>query len=339
MSLTTKIKVLKNSLMERYSTERLPLGNFILDYCNKEVDLIQDLRELLLKEPSTVRSGMGHFGTYKMRFAKEILLFFFSDRGRILAANRLEGKAAFLDWTSAQEIFEQDLDFFFNLTSDKDGQVLSYALENIYLNTEKKEATTVCSPAIEENQALVKEGRNRRDRATSIEYHSYKKYQRQVAAFQVVSLSLNALSIGFKDFNQMLEDAYSQLRKDGRLVLDTACFTEDFSFFSTLSKETRYWYLFQEKWSCTPQLNCLPLNWKIKQLEKQGFRVEKVENKSISTFEILDRRYDKILANRDLIIERYGQFYFRAQAVTLAWTMRMLKIDTLNSYRIVAHKI
>ena len=81
-----------------------------------------------------------------------------------------------------------------------------------------------------------------------------------------------------------------------------------------------------------------PLAWVVWQLEGAGLEVSSVDNIGIHYSATLKRWYDNWISNKDKIVKKYSEHWFRKWSWFLAWAVIASEQGSATCYQIVAHK-
>ena len=63
-----------------------------------------------------------------------------------------------------------------------------------------------------------------------------------------------------------------------------------------------------------------PLGFVVNQCERAGFEVHRVENCGVHYSLTIKKWYDNWVKNRDKVVEKYGEYWYRMWVIFLAWS-------------------
>jgi sphingolipid C9-methyltransferase len=102
--------------------------------------------------------------------------------------------------------------------------------------------------------------------------------------------------------------------------------------------EDMIWGLFMNKYIFSGADASLPPSEMLKAMEKAGFELHSVENVSVHYQLTIQRWHDNWRKNRELVLGRYGERWYRLWNLFLAWSWRIAAQGTSACFQIVAHK-
>jgi cyclopropane fatty-acyl-phospholipid synthase-like methyltransferase len=105
-----------------------------------------------------------------------------------------------------------------------------------------------------------------------------------------------------------------------------------------LQYEDLVWGLFMAKYIFPGADASMPLNWVVGQLELAGFEVAQVDNIGIHYSLTLIKWYDNWVCNRQAIVEKHGERWFRIFHFFLAWSSFIAGTGGATCYQITCHK-
>ena len=82
----------------------------------------------------------------------------------------------------------------------------------------------------------------------------------------------------------------------------------------------------------------MPLNWVVGQLELAGFEVANVDNIGIHYSLTIKKWYDSWVFNRQQIVAKHGERWFRIFHFFLAWSTFIAGSGAATCYQITCHK-
>jgi cyclopropane fatty-acyl-phospholipid synthase-like methyltransferase len=138
--------------------------------------------------------------------------------------------------------------------------------------------------------------------------------------------------VGVKNFPAFMKQVYDMLEDDGIFYLQIAGLRRAWQF------EDFCWGMFMGTWIFPAADASLPLAWTVNQLEAAGFEVQSHENIGIHYSETISRWLDNCIKNKEKIISKYGDKWYRIWLVFLAWSVVIAAQGSSTCHMIVAHK-
>ncbi len=120
--------------------------------------------------------------------------------------------------------------------------------------------------------------------------------------------------IGIKDYQKFMLHVKNLLKDDGIFYLQIAGLRRAWQY------EDLIWGLFMGKYIFPGADASCPLAWVVEQVERAGFEVNVVENNGVHYSITIKRWYDNWVKNKDKVIGKYGQWWWRNWAIFLAWS-------------------
>ncbi len=102
--------------------------------------------------------------------------------------------------------------------------------------------------------------------------------------------------------------------------------------------EDLIWGLFMNKYVFPGADASLPLSGMVMAMEKAGFEIHSVENVSIHYAWTIKAWHDNWLANKQAILDAYGERWFRIWHFFLAWSVRIAYQGNAACFQVVANK-
>ena len=121
--------------------------------------------------------------------------------------------------------------------------------------------------------------------------------------------------VGIKNFQQFLLQVRHMLEDDGMFYLQIAGLRRAWQF------EDLVWGLFMGKYIFPAADASCPLGFVTSQVERAGFEVHRVENCGVHYSITIKKWYDNWKSNKDLVIEKYGERWYRMWMIFLAWSV------------------
>lgn len=121
--------------------------------------------------------------------------------------------------------------------------------------------------------------------------------------------------VGIKNFQKFLLQVRSMLTDDGIFYLQIAGLRRPWQF------EDLVWGLFMAKYIFPGADASCPLGFVVSQAERAGFEVHRVENCGVHYGVTIRKWYENWNRNKDAIIAKYGQRWFRMWSMFLGWSV------------------
>jgi len=120
--------------------------------------------------------------------------------------------------------------------------------------------------------------------------------------------------VGIKNFQKFLLQVKGMLKDDGIFYLQIAGLRRAWQF------EDLVWGLFMGKYIFPAADASCPLGFVVDQAERAGFEVHRVENCGVHYSLTIKKWYDNWVSNKDVVINKYGERWFRMWMIFLAWS-------------------
>jgi cyclopropane fatty-acyl-phospholipid synthase-like methyltransferase len=121
--------------------------------------------------------------------------------------------------------------------------------------------------------------------------------------------------VGIKNFQRFLLQVRSMLKDDGIFYLQIAGLRRPWQF------EDLVWGLFMAKYIFPGADASCPLGFVVSQVERAGFEVHRVENAGVHYGLTIGKWYQNWLSNRESIVPKYGERWFRLWSLFLGWSV------------------
>jgi cyclopropane fatty-acyl-phospholipid synthase-like methyltransferase len=148
---------------------------------------------------------------------------------------------------------------------------------------------------------------------------------------KIVSLEM-AEHVGVRRYSQFLSEVYDLLEDDGILVFQVAGLRPSWQY------EDLIWGLFMNKYVFPGADASCSLGWVINKLEGAGFEVKNVDVLGVHYSATLFRWYTNWLSNKEKILEKYGERWFRVWAFFLAYSVITSRQGGASVFQITLHK-
>lgn len=133
--------------------------------------------------------------------------------------------------------------------------------------------------------------------------------------YDKVSCLEMAEHVGIKNFQKFLLQVRSMLKDDGIFYLQIAGLRRPWQF------EDLVWGLFMAKYIFPGADASCPLGFVVSQAERAGFEVHRVENCGVHYGVTIRKWYENWNRNKDAIVAKYGQRWFRMWSMFLGWSV------------------
>jgi cyclopropane fatty-acyl-phospholipid synthase-like methyltransferase len=120
--------------------------------------------------------------------------------------------------------------------------------------------------------------------------------------------------VGIKNFQKFLLQVKGMLKDDGIFYLQIAGLRRSWQY------EDLVWGLFMGKYIFPAADASCPLGFVVDHAERAGFEVHRVENCGVHYSLTIKKWYDNWVSNKDAVIEKYGERWFRMWMIFLAWS-------------------
>ncbi|CAK5271046.1 unnamed protein product [Mycena citricolor] len=148
---------------------------------------------------------------------------------------------------------------------------------------------------------------------------------------KIVSLEM-AEHVGVRRYSAFLGQMYELLSDDGIFVFQVAGLRQGWQF------EDLIWGLFMNKYVFPGADASASLGWVVNKLEQANFEVKSIDVLGVHYSATLWRWYLNWLSNKEKVIEKYGERWFRIWAFFLAWSTIASRQGTASVFQFVLHK-
>jgi len=162
-----------------------------------------------------------------------------------------------------------------------------------------------------------------------MDYRDLDKVNKKFDRISCVEMSEHVGIVKYAAFLQLVK---SLLTDDGVFYLQIAGLRRAWQF------EDLVWGVFMGTYIFPAADASMPLNWVINQLETAGFEVRSVDTIGIHYSHTIHAWYRNWLGNKDSVVEKYGEYWYRLWSMFLAWSTIIAKQGSSTCFQIVAHK-
>jgi cyclopropane fatty-acyl-phospholipid synthase-like methyltransferase len=140
--------------------------------------------------------------------------------------------------------------------------------------------------------------------------------------------------VGVRKFNRFLCQVSELLKDDGLFYLQIAGLRRPWQY------EDLVWGMFMNKYIFPGADASCPLGWVVQQLEYAGFEVQSVDTIGVHYSATLERWYRNWMKpeNRQMIVAKYGERWWRLWEFFLAWSTIISRQGSATCYQLVCHK-
>jgi len=138
--------------------------------------------------------------------------------------------------------------------------------------------------------------------------------------------------VGVLKYQTFCKQVFDLLEDDGLFYLQIA------GLRMATHIEDYTWAFFMDKYIFPGADASLPLTFPIVQLELAGFEIDSVKNIGIHYSLTINRWYDNWVSNKEKVVTKYGQQWYRLWEWFLAWSTIIARQGNSTCYMIVAHK-
>jgi len=148
---------------------------------------------------------------------------------------------------------------------------------------------------------------------------------------KIVSLEM-AEHVGIRRYGSFLRQVYDLLDDDGIFVFQVAGIRPHWQY------EDLIWGLFMNKYIFPGADASCSLGWVISQLESAGFEVKNIDVLGVHYSATIWRWYKNWVSNKDKVIEKYGERWYRIWVFFLAYSIIISREGGAAVFQITLHK-
>jgi len=153
----------------------------------------------------------------------------------------------------------------------------------------------------------------------------------QAKKYDCITCLEMAEHVGIKNFQKFLLQVRSLLKDSGLFYLQIAGLRRTWQY------EDLVWGIFMGQYIFPAADASCPIGWVTTQLERAGFEVHRVENCGVHYSLTIKAWYNNWMKNKDQVIEKYGQYWFRMWAIFLAWSAIIAAQGSSTVFMITSH--
>lgn len=138
--------------------------------------------------------------------------------------------------------------------------------------------------------------------------------------------------VGIWKYQDFLKLVKSRLTDEGLFFLQIAGLRRAWQF------EDFVWGMFMGTYIFPAADASCPLGWVVNMLESCKFEVRSVETIGIHYSWTINRWYNNWVSNKDAVVAKYGEWWYRLWVVFLGWSTIIAAQGSSTCYQIIAHK-
>jgi len=148
---------------------------------------------------------------------------------------------------------------------------------------------------------------------------------------KIVSLEM-AEHVGVRRYDAFLRQVYDLLDDDGVFVFQVAGLRPSWQY------EDLIWGLFMNKYVFPGADASASLGWVVSHLEAAGFEVKNIDVLGVHYSATIFHWYNNWLSNREKVVAKYGERWFRIWAFFLAWSVIIARHGGSSVFQFTLHK-
>ncbi|TFK19142.1 sphingolipid C9-methyltransferase [Coprinopsis marcescibilis] len=161
--------------------------------------------------------------------------------------------------------------------------------------------------------------------------HDYREIPTGTTYNKISCLEM-AEHVGVRRYSQFLSQMYNLLDDDGLFVFQVAGFRQTWQF------EDLIWGLFMNKYVFPGADASCSLGWVVTKLEQAGFEMKNIDVLGVHYSATLFRWYKNWLSNKEAVLAKYGEKWFRTWAYFLASATIASRQGSASVFQITMHK-
>jgi cyclopropane fatty-acyl-phospholipid synthase-like methyltransferase len=150
--------------------------------------------------------------------------------------------------------------------------------------------------------------------------------------YDVITCLEMAEHVGIKNFQAFLLQVKHMLADDGFFYMQIAGLRRAWQY------EDLIWGLFMGTYIFPAADASCPLGFVTTQCERAGFEVRTVENCGVHYSLTLNAWYNNWMKNKDLVVAKYGNWWFRLWVIFLAWSVIIASQGSSTVFMVTLHK-
>jgi len=343
-------------LKRRYAKKQIPMETFLEAYFDEKVDIKGDMFQVLKNRDLYVNYAItwSHYKFLLTRFLPEVLIHSKADDQRMVRwhydrgddffnwflGTRMVYTSAYYKNVEGTEGLEQGQDQKMDIVAQKlqmqPGQThldIGCGWGTFALHAAKNYGVKSTGITISENQ--TKFGNKRIEAAgltssAEIKCLDYRDIPNQV--WDKISCLEMAEHVGVKNFLKFLKQVNGLLADDGLFLLQICGLRRHWQW------KDLVWGLFMNKYIFPGADASTPMGFIVDNMEKAGFEIFSVENISWHYANTIFHWYQNWIKNREQIVAKYGERWFRIWNLFLAWSVLIAREGTAACFQVVVNK-
>jgi cyclopropane fatty-acyl-phospholipid synthase-like methyltransferase len=342
-------------LRDKYANKKIPMTTLYEAYFDGAVDILGDMNTFLRTRNDVVsfRLTRSHLKWAVTNFVPEVVIHSRDQDKRIVREHYDRGNDFFgwflgerMVYTSGfftdpnTETLEQAQDNKLNLVCKKlqlkPGERLldiGCGWGTLVRHAAREYGADATGVTLSRNQTelaterIAKDGTSDRARVICCDYRETpKKTYDKIVSLEMVE------HVGVKNLQSFYDQCYSMLADDGMFLLQWTGLRRG------LRPEDLIWGLFMNKYIFPGADASLCPSPMIKHMEKAGFEMHSAENVTIHYGHTMRRWHDNWLSNREAIVQKYGERWFRIWNLFLPWSVIVAEQGNAACFQIVMNK-
>jgi len=205
------------------------------------------------------------------------------------------------------------------------GTLLRHAVQNFGTNST---GVTLAQNQKEYHEQVCKENNIKNANSLVMDYRDLPPMKK----YNSITCVEMAEHVGIKNFQKFLLQVRNLLTDDGLFYLQIAGLRRTWQF------EDLVWGIFMGQYIFPAADASCPLGFVTTQLERAGFEVHRVENTGVHYSLTLKKWYNNWMGNKEKVIEKYGQYWFRMWSIFLAWSSIIAAQGSSTVFMITCNK-
>jgi len=150
--------------------------------------------------------------------------------------------------------------------------------------------------------------------------------------YDVITCLEMAEHVGVKNYQTFLVQVKNMMKDDGFLYFQVAGLRRAWQY------EDLIWGLFMGTYIFPAADSSCPLGWVVSHLERAGFEVHSMENAGVHYALTINHWYNNWVSNKDDVINKYGQWWYRLWIIFLAWSTIIASQGSSTVFMLTCHK-
>jgi len=341
----------------KWAKKNIPMETLLEAYFDEKIDFKgEDLFETLKNRDKYVNYAMtpGHYKFLLTRFLPEVLIHSKADDERMVRWHYDRGDDFFAWFLGPRMVYtsayftsvngdeglekgqDQKLDLVCKKLMMKPGHThldIGCGWGTLALHAARDYGTISTGITISENQTkfgnqrIANAGLSDRAKILCLDYRDIPN-----KVWDRISCLEMAEHVGVKNFLKFLKQVHGLLAEDGFFLLQLCGLRRKVQWRDIV------WGLFMNKYIFPGADASIPCGQIVDSMEKAGFEIFSVENVSWHYSVTIYLWYKNWIKNKDLIIKKYGERWFRIWNMFLAWSVLIAREGTAACFQVVGSK-